>query len=79
MEKAAIKDLVYGGLEELLNNKAYYYRSSIGQEYCHLTDSGKEAVTEFISLMAAKVHQANEKDLDKRAKEMVIKELKGSS
>jgi hypothetical protein len=77
MQKSAIKDLVYGGLEEILNNRNYYYNSSVGASYSHLTDSGKEAVIEFMDLMSYKIVQANEADLDKRAKEMVLKELKG--
>ena len=79
MEKSAIKDLVYGGLEELINNKAYYYHSSIGRDYSHFTDAGKEAVGEFMDLMAFKIREANEKDLDKRAKQQVLDQLKKES
>jgi len=77
MEKGAIKDLAYGGLEEILNNNRYYYHSSVGASYSHLTDAGKQAVTEFMDMIAWKIKEANEADLDRRAKEMVLKELKG--
>ncbi len=77
MQKGAIKDLVYGGLEEILNNRNYYYNSSVGASYSHLTDSGKEAVIEFMDLMSYKIIEANNADLDRCAKEMVLKELKG--
>ena len=76
MQKSAIKDLVYGGLEEIINNSRHYYKSSVGSSYCHLTDSGKEAIMEFIELMAYKINEAEERDLDRRAKEQVLKELK---
>ncbi len=76
MDKSAIKDLVYGGLEEIMNNGKYYYKSSVGSSYCHLTDSGKQAVVEFIDLMAYKITEAENADLDRRAKEQVLKELK---
>jgi hypothetical protein len=76
MQKSAIKDLVYGGLEEIINNRQHYYLSSVGRDYSHLTDSGKEAIIEFIDIMAYKIHQAEEADLDRRAKEQVLKELK---
>ena len=76
MQKSAIKDLVYGGLEEIINNRNHYYKSSVGGSYCHLTDSGKEAILEFIDLMAYKIHQAEEQDLERRAMEQVLKELK---
>ena len=41
MQKGAIKDLVYGGLEEIKNNRNYYYHSSVGFGYSHLTDEAK--------------------------------------
>jgi hypothetical protein len=76
MHKSAIKDLVYGGLEELMNNNRYYYHSSVGAGYSHLTEDGKDAVVEFMNLMAWKIKEANEIDLDRRAKEQVLSELK---
>jgi len=76
MDKRAIKDLVYGGLEEILNNPKFYYHSSVGSNYSHLTDDGKETVVEFMDLMAAKIKQAEDTDLDRRAKEQVLKQLK---
>ena len=79
MQKGAIKDLVYGGLEELLNNRNYYYHSSVGASYSHLTDEGKQAVVEFMDLMAWKVREANEADLERRAKQQVIDALKGEN
>ena len=77
MEKGAIKDLIYGGLEEILNNSRYYYHSSVGVTYSHLTEQGKEAVNEYMNIMAWQIRAANEKDLDRRAKEQVLATLKG--
>lgn len=77
MEKGAIKDLTYGGLMELINNRHYYYHSSVGESYSHLTEEGKVAVGEFMNMIAWKMKKAEEADLDRRAKEMVLKELKG--
>ena len=77
MDKAAIKDLVYGGLEELMNNNRYYYHSSVGSAYSHLTEDGKLAVVEFMDLMAWKIKECNNADLERRAKEQVMNALKG--
>jgi hypothetical protein len=76
MEKSAIKDLVYGGLEEIINNRQYYYHSSIGLGYSKFTEEGERAIAEFMSLVAYKIREAEDQDLDRRAKEQVIKELK---
>ena len=77
MEKQAIKELMYGGLKEIMNNSRYYYRSSIGKEYSSFTDAGKEVLQEFVADLASYITQAEEKELDQRAKDMVMKELKG--
>jgi hypothetical protein len=77
MEKSAIKDLIYGGLEELITNQRYYYHSTVGRDYSHLTDQGKEAVAEYMDLMAWQIRKANEADLERRAKEQVLNALKG--
>ena len=76
MDKSAIKDVVYGGLEELIRNRHYYYHSSVGAGYSHLTDEGKAAVSEFVDLMAWKMKEAEDADLDQRAKKQVIDQLK---
>jgi len=77
MEKAALKDLLYGGLSELIRNSKSYRHSSISNNYSQFTESGEEALKEFMQQMAILIYLAEEKDLDTRAKEMVIKGLKG--
>ena len=75
MEKPALKEFLYGGLAEIINNRNYYYKG-IGAEYSHMTEKGDEAVRDFINMLSWKIAQANEAELDRRAKEMVLKELK---
>ena len=76
MHKNAVKDIVFGGLQELSRNTRFYYYSSSGAAYSHWTDEGKEAVLEFMKEMTPLMRAAEEQDLDNRAKEMVLKELK---
>lgn len=77
MKKSAIKDLVYGGVEEILNNRNLYYHSAVGADYSHFTEDGKVAVVEFMNLMAFKIKQAEDADLNDRAKQQVLNQLKG--
>jgi len=77
MEKVVIKDIMYGGLSELMNNKDFYYRSSVGADYSHWTEKGTLVMIEFVNSMTKQMHTAEERALDKRAKELVIKGLKG--
>lgn len=76
MEKSAIKDLVYGGISELMHNRRYYYRSSVGKDYSHWTNDGKEALNDFMSEITQYIWDAEEAALDKRAKDIMLAELK---
>ncbi len=76
MEKQAIKELMYGGIKELMNNGSYYYRSSVGKNYSGFSERGKEALHEFVADMAGYITEAENAALDQRAKDMVLKELK---
>lgn len=77
MEKPALKDLLYGGMVELMNNKNYYYHSSISSNYSKWTDAGTEALLEYTTAMVELMIATETADLDKRAKDMVINSLKG--
>lgn len=78
MEKQAIKELMYGGIKEIMNNSRYYYRSSTGRQFSSFTENGKTAVQEFVTEIAAYITDAENAELDQRAKDMVLKELKGN-
>ena len=75
MQKGAIKELMYGGIKELMQNSRYYYRSSVSRDYCHFTEEGKIAVYQFVSEISDFISEAEDAELDKRAKDMVMKEL----
>jgi len=47
--------------------------------YCHWTDEGKEALHEYMTVMGWKLKEAEEAELNQRAKELVIKGLKGET
>jgi 2-oxoglutarate dehydrogenase complex dehydrogenase (E1) component-like enzyme len=71
-----MKDVIYGGITALMDRRENFYKSSIGAEYCHWTDTGKEALQAFIEIMSSQIHKTEENELDRRAKELVLKELK---
>ena len=79
MEQEAIKALLYGGIQELTRNRRYYYHSSVGSEYSHWTEEGTIALVEYMNLISHKMIQSEEASLNKRAKELVIKGLKGET
>lgn len=76
MEKTALKHLIYGGFKEIISDSKFYYRSSVGESYSYLTEDGVNAVTDFLNGVAYKIHQAEQADLEKRAKAQTLETLK---
>lgn len=79
MKRSAIKDVMYGGVMEIMRNSNYYYHSSVNPMYSHFKDEGSQALQEFFNVMAGKMMEAEEEDLDQRAKNLVLKELKNKN
>ena len=77
MEKDAVKAIMYGGINELMNNRDYYHRSSVGSKYSTWTEKGMSVLMEYTLEMTQRIQDAEDKALDRRAKELVIKGLKG--
>lgn len=76
MEKQAIKELIYGGINELMQNSRYYYHSNVGSDYSKWTPDGKLAVQEFLEQITKFIHDAEQAALDDRSKDILLKTLK---
>ena len=78
MQKSALKDLLYGSIVEMTNNKDLFYKSEIGRtyEYSHWTDDGKLVVMELIEDVTRKILIAKNEELNNCAKKMVWDQLK---
>jgi len=77
MSKLLEKQL-YAGILAVLNDRDAYYQSSIGKkgEYNHFQEGGKEAIMNYIEQFAPLMLRQQNLELDKRAKQLVIDELK---
>lgn len=74
--KTPLEKQIYAGLMEILRDKQYYYQSGISSDYNHLTDYGKEAVIEFITIMAPHMIKHEEYELNERSKQLMMNVLK---
>jgi hypothetical protein len=79
MDRPAIKDFMYGGIMEIMRNRQYFYNSGVGSTYSHFTEEGHKAVQEYMTLVASKMLEAEQNELNARAKQLVINGLKGES
>lgn len=76
MDKEALKNVIYGGLIALASDRTLYYRG-IGPQYSHWTENGQEALQSFLDIMTYQMLKVEESEMDRRAKELVVKGLKG--
>lgn len=74
--KTPLDKQIYAGLMEILKDKKYYYQSGISSDYNKLTDEGKEAVLEFVHIMAPHMIKYDNQMLDERSKKMMMDVLK---
>ena len=79
MDDQALKEFIFGGTRELMKNRKYYYHSSVGANYCRWTEEGEKALADFMNLVGHQMIQNEEAALNKRAKELVLKGLKGEN
>ena len=77
MDKTAVKDLMFGGIHELMKDRKYYYHSTVGQSYSYWTEEGNKALCEYMNIMGWKLKEAEEADLKERSKQLVLNGLKG--
>lgn len=78
MDRRAAKDLLYGGVLEIVQDERYFYKS-VGSDYSRWTESGIQALTEYLRVMACIMIHTEHAELDQRAKSMVINTLKGDT
>lgn len=76
-KKQAIKDILYGSMVEMMNNKSFFYKSSVGLKYSNWTDDGKKELEELLSSITLDILEAEEELVKDKAKEMFIEKLKG--
>jgi hypothetical protein len=79
MDREALKDVLYGGIVELMSNRKYYYSSGVSHSYNEWTEDGRKALKAYMTLMTAQIAQAEEEEMDRRSKEFVLKTLKGDN
>ena len=79
MNKDSLKDIIYGGIQELVRRREHYYYSPSGQKYSFWTEQGQTALDEFMNYVGYVISETEAEDLKQRSKDMVIKELKGDN
>ena len=77
MQTKDVEKMIVGSIKEILRDRQYYYHSSIGAEYCHLTEAGERAIVDIINVLGSRMMLAIEREDIERSKQLVLDELKG--
>ena len=79
MDKIYLKDVMYGGILELMRNPKFYYRSAVNVEYSKWTNEGHEAVLNLIDSVSRDINRVESELELQRSRELMVKGLKGHS
>jgi hypothetical protein len=71
-----VEKMIIGSIKEVIQDRRYFYNSSIGPEYCHLTPEGEKAINEMFNILLPRLVKAQELEDIERSKAMVLQELK---
>lgn len=75
-EKEVI-EMISGTLRSIIDNTDYFYHSPVGVQYSKLHPQGEQVLIKTMSVLLPLMAKARDESLDKRAKELVVNELKG--
>lgn len=79
IDKQILKDLIYGCINELGKNKDFYYQSTFGRQYSHLTPKGEQACITIFEEFVHKILEAEEAEYQARRKRETFEALKNDS
>ena len=72
-----VEKMIVGSVKEVIKDRNLFHNSTVGPEYCHLTEEGKKAVTDMLNLLLPRLVKAQELEDVERSKQLVLNELKG--
>jgi len=77
MLRRDVERMIVGSIKEILKDRQYFYYSTIGPDYCHLTEEGKTAIIDAVNILGSRMLVAMEKEDIERSKQLVLDQLKG--
>jgi len=76
MTEKEIGQILAAQLLATVRHRDLAYVSSVGTQYCHLTDDGKRVMAELTELMFAKAVECEQKRIKDAAEQMMMDALK---
>jgi hypothetical protein len=76
MSSTTAGTMVLGALKEFVTNERYFRYSSVGMEYSHLTDKGKEELDKMLEVNLALLRDSLQYEEEENAKKLMLTILK---
>jgi len=77
MLRRDVEKMILGSIKEIIKDRQYFYYSTVGPDYCHLTDEGKDAIIDLVNVLGSRMLVAMDKEDIERSKQLVLDQLKG--
>lgn len=72
-----VEKMIIGSIKEILQDRQYFYYSTVGPDHCRLTQEGKDAIIDLVNILGSRMLVAIEKEDIERSKQLVLEQLKG--
>jgi hypothetical protein len=69
-------DMIKGSLTAVIEDRKYFYHSTTGPNYSHLTDEGEELLIKSMNTLLPLLADAKHRDINERAKQITLDSLK---
>lgn len=76
IKRAMHKDMLYGALTELVQNKQVWHESTVSVEYSHLTDDGKDAIIHVVEELFRGLQTIHQQEIKEEAKRQTMDALR---
>ena len=71
-----VEKMIIGSIKEVIRDRNLFYYSTVGPEYCHLTEEGQRAIHEMFNVLLPRLIKAQTQEDIERSKQLVLEELK---
>lgn len=73
--KQAIKDMLYGTINEITSNRTFYYRG-VSDSFNHITEEGQAQLIIALDRIIPLIKQAEDEEVQERARDITFDLLK---
>jgi hypothetical protein len=77
MLRRDVERMIIGSVKEIIRDRQYFHYSTVGPEYCHLTEEGNRAIIDLVNILGSRLLKAEAEEDVERSKQLVLDQLKG--